>query len=143
VGVYSIELDKLHEIYIYGSVFSYCYSLSQGGALCLYDANTTIENCSYLHCLSRDTIGGVICYYNKGKILIRNCLFFNNSAGGCGGAYFSDSSEITDTIFEKNNFTNCSAVGGGAIAIFSFYFSVSECIFVNCRSEGEGMLKCK
>jgi hypothetical protein len=66
--------------------------------------NDTIGNSVFLIVYQKIQIG----YHNQGEISTGDCLFSNGCTGMMGGACFPDSGKLTNTIFEKNDFTNCS-----------------------------------
>jgi hypothetical protein len=128
-----------HSIVVLGCAFLYC----NGSGIRCKNSDLNISESYFQHCFS-GVHGGCIESSELLKVIISNSVFYNNSAnseGNCGGVFFSEGfNDATNVVFKSCNFSSCTCINcGGALAIFSGYFSVSECIFENCSSDNRGV----
>ena len=83
------------------------------------------------------TGGGIMANSGSGNITINNSIFYNNSAGICGGIYTltQATTKITNTVFTSNSSTTTNAsyhdYGGGAISNNNTLLTVANCTFYN------------
>ena len=93
--------------------------------------------------------GGAIYIYDSNSTLITDCNFEKNTAGTSGGAIeiFKNGWIVKDGIyyFHSHNITNCTfkenyAWNGGAIACSGYYNTISDCIFIKNSAGYAGAL---
>lgn len=86
--------------------FTNGYGIQKGGAICIEDCLTTINNCNFIKNTAAQFGGAII---TSGELRITNCNFINNTANGYGGAIFANypsdgvnSLNIDNSYFENN-----------------------------------------
>jgi hypothetical protein len=96
------------DVYVHDSVFSYCSSTSNGGAL-YCDSNVLrllIEQSSFISCRSSSSYGGTIYFSNSGSgeyVLSRICGFnCSSSSNGCYGQFLYVTSKYRSHINESS-----------------------------------------
>lgn len=126
-----------------------------GGALALASSTAILEDCTFRDCHTNQGGGAVI----GGSLDVFGCLFEGNSALNTGGAIFSNDLRIKDSHFEGNSGWTGGAVisyseaiiasssfvdntaqnmAGGAIALYAYYLSVDNCLFIGNSAVGGG-----
>ena len=101
---------------------------SNGGSLYLVCPGTIVEKCTFINNTATGSTGGGAIYVNTAdNIVIKDCIFENNTALRDGGAIRVFKS--ANVKVSNSNFTNCIASAGGAISWNGNNGSLSNCIF--------------
>jgi predicted outer membrane repeat protein len=119
-----------------------------GGAIELYEAAGTIENCIFAGNTATMNGGGIYCGYSSTRAYIRNCVFYGNTARWRGGGIECDHGYgsnvppvISDCVFYDNTAGTGGDFGGGAIFTNYSPALVTGCTVVgNAGGPGAGGL---
>lgn len=115
---------------------------------CVFDDNNT--GIASVNSSPSGQQGGAIQMNGKGTLLVKNCIFTNNTAFSSGGVMYNGTAVVgsfSNCTFQDNNvteppaggFTNISISGsGGAFAMRSSIFTFTSCVFKNNSSTGMG-----
>ncbi|MBP8604738.1 MAG: right-handed parallel beta-helix repeat-containing protein [Phycisphaerae bacterium] len=119
---------------------------SSGGALyiesptysCLgFDFSTTLQNCRFLNNVAT-VVGGAV-YDLRSNLVIKECLFQDNSADNGGAIWqLQTNSRIEKCIFKSNSSTAGGFGGGAILGDYQTYGSIINCLFVSNSSASYG-----
>lgn len=108
---------------IENSSFSGFLTIKNGSIISLFGFNGifSLNNCSF-YSNKANEYGGTLFLFLSGKIIIKNCLFKNNSAINGGAIYFfsfiedetNRTMELINNVFEQNQ----AVISGGAMKFF-------------------------
>jgi hypothetical protein len=123
-----------------------CSSGVHGGVIYMDNTRITLSFCEFVNTSNFQGEGGVIYMIGNedGFLNASSCKFFNISSikEGAGVCCLSNRDGVAELLlFERCNFTNCSAIQYGGIMRINApkNANITQCLFDNCTSEQCGM----
>ena len=143
-------LDNSH-LAMHQCSFKYNTATGMGGATYIQKSHSLFESCIFeknkVKSLQQDTRGGAIVAYVAGNIIIKQCLFKENTATYSGGAtYILKSQSLFEScIFERNKVISLQQnTSGGAISAVGAdtNITIKQCLFKeNAATYGGGAIE--
>ena len=145
-------LDNSH-LAMHQCSFKYNTATGMGGATYIQKSHSLFESCIFeknmVKSLQQDTRGGAIVAYVAGNVIIKQCLFKENTATYSGGAtYILKSQSLFEScIFERNEVISLQQnTNGGAISAAGAdtNITIKQCLFKeNAATYGGGAIEMK